>query len=433
MKSTTTFSKIKTEFTLKHATSHAGIKPFLDFLNQIGFTAALGQIGCHKKGNSLFPLSRILLVLIIGWTLGCERLFHFRLLRDDNLLQRFIGRRLPHHTLLNKELLRLGKSDPQLKTQLQTLHHQVIAPLLPQDLILDFDSTVETVYGDQAGAAVGVNAHKRGRKSYHPLLVYEAQSRACLHAVLRPGNVHSSNGVIDFAQEAMSGLPQEKSVKFARFDKGFGGEAFYAFWEQQGIGYAGKIKWTKRLQQEVARCTVWKRFVDEDIVIEGIRLWYQATSWEKARLVTVIRKADRYEGDQLQLVDLLWEYEAIVTSLDWEAIDIFRFYNQRACMENLIKEAKYGFSIHRIATSQFEANEIDLLIKLLAYNLFERFKAEVGDPVHRGFTIRRFRQTFFQAAGVLVQHSRQTTLRITDSFASRYAWERMMRKVVMRD
>ena len=50
------------------------------------------------------------------------------------------------------------------------------------------------------------------------------------------------------------------------------------------------------------------------------------------------------------LLDTNWQYEAIVTSLDWEAIDLWRFYNQRCCMENYIKEAKQGFSIDRIAT-----------------------------------------------------------------------------------
>jgi len=35
-------------------------------------------------------------------------------------------------------------------------------------------------------------------------------------------------------------------------------------------------------------------------------------------------------------------------------------------MENYIKEAKRGFSIDRIATGDFAANEMDLLVKLLA-------------------------------------------------------------------
>jgi hypothetical protein len=33
-------------------------------------------------------------------------------------------------------------------------------------------------------------------------------------------------------------------VKYARFDKGFGGEDFYGLWEGKGIGYVGKLKWT---------------------------------------------------------------------------------------------------------------------------------------------------------------------------------------------
>jgi len=30
-------------------------------------------------------------------------------------------------------------------------------------------------------------------------------------------------------------------VKYARFDKGFGGEEFYRLWESKGIGYVGKL------------------------------------------------------------------------------------------------------------------------------------------------------------------------------------------------
>lgn len=61
-------------------------------------------------------------------------------------------------------------------------------------------------------------------------------------------------------------------MKYARYDKGFGGEKFYQLWETRGVGYAGKLKWTKRLATEVARYCYWKRFVDEDGVIEGIAL-----------------------------------------------------------------------------------------------------------------------------------------------------------------
>ncbi|MRN07830.1 IS1380 family transposase, partial [Lactobacillus sp. 0.1XD8-4] len=125
----------------------------------------------------------------------------------------------------------------------------------------------------------------------------------------------------------------------------------------------GKLKWTNRLAKAAYDdSTPWIRFVDEDIVIEGKTIYYQATTWKKARRVSVIRKADRFEKDQVQFVDFIWDHEALVHTMDWSPMDIWRFYNQRACMENYIKEAKYGFSINRIPTASFGANELDMLI-----------------------------------------------------------------------
>ncbi len=251
-----------------------------------------------KAHNALFPVHRILLYLIVGWILGCECLFHFRRWQKDSLLQRFLGGRCPHHSLLYKELDRLGKTNPNVRMELRQVNLEVIRPCLPSKLILDLDSTVETVYGNQAQAAKGVNAHKTGRKSYHPLLAFEGQSRLCLNAVLRAGNVHSSTEAAPFLKETFDLLGQHP-VQYARFDKGFGGEDFYSLWKGRQIGYVGKMKWTKRLAAEVAACRYWKRYVDEDWIIEGIALWYQATSWKKPRRVAVIRKAKSFRTTKL--------------------------------------------------------------------------------------------------------------------------------------
>jgi len=230
VKSTTKASNIKTEFSLKNATSVGGAKPFLEYLEKIKLSQALNNLNCFKQRNSLFPVYRILLYLIIGWTLGCQRLFHFRTLQTDSLIRRFLGGRCPHHTLLYKELERLSKSRPTIALDLKQLNMEVVAPCLPSELILDLDSTVETVYGNQEGAAVGANSHKPGRKSYHPLMVFEGQSRFCLNAVLRAGNVHSSRNAEGFMKQTFE-LLGNRRVKYARFDKGFAGEEFYSLWE----------------------------------------------------------------------------------------------------------------------------------------------------------------------------------------------------------
>ncbi|AGA59499.1 transposase family protein [Thermobacillus composti KWC4] len=431
MKSTTSVGKIKTEFSLENATSFGGVKIFLEYLEKIRLSQALRGLSCVKAHNSLFPVYRILLYLIVGWMLGCERLFHFRKLQHDSLLKRFLGGRCPHHTLLYKELIRMRTYCLHLRSELRTLNQTVIQPCLPSALILDLDSTVETVYGDQVGAAKGTNPHKPGRKSYHPLLAFEGQSRLCLNAVLRSGNTHASTDAASFLNETFE-LLGGRSVKYARFDKGFGGEEFYSLWEGKKIGYVGKLKWTQRLAAQVAACRYWKRFVDEDWIIEGITLIYKATSWKKPRRVAIIRKAQVIDDGQTRLVfDTDWQYEAIVTNLDWEPIDLWRFYNQRCCMENYIKEAKNGFSIDRIATSDFQANEIDLLIKLLAYNLFERFKRDCCEPVHQGYTIARFRLEFFHCAATLIRHSRNVILRLAKDFANRHVWKRIEARIAI--
>ncbi|MFC3773103.1 IS1380 family transposase [Paenibacillus sp. GCM10012303] len=426
MKSTTSINKIKSEFSLQNATIFGGVKIFLAYFEKIKLTQAMSGLSGGKAHNAIFPVHRILIYLLIGWMLGCQRIFHFRTLQHDALLLQFLGGRCPHHSLLYKELIRLGRSCPQLPAELRTLNQAIIQPCLPRDLILDLDSTVETVYGDQGGAEKGTNSHKPGRKSYHPLLAFEGQTRLNLNAVLRSGNTHSSTKSVDFLEQTF-GLLGDRKVKYARFDKGFGGEAFYTLLESKGIGYVGKLKWTRRLAREVQACRYWKRYVDEDWIIEGITLIYKATSWEKARRVVVIRKAQVFEWDgQGRIVfDSDWQHEAMVTPLDWEPLDVWRFYNQRCCMENYIKEAKNGFSIDRIATGDFQANELDLLVKLLAYNLFERFKRDCCEPVHQTYTIARFRKEFFHCAAVLIWHSRSTMLKLVRNFAGRYAWKRI--------
>jgi len=424
----TNLLNIKANFNLENATNIAGLLPFLQWLKQMEIEDTFRCFDSIKKSNAKFPFRKIIIYLVIGWIASCTRLFHFRSLQKDALVQQFMGGKCPDYTLLGKDLKYLAKFDVQ--EEMKELMHDIIDPALPSDLILDFDSTIETVYGNQEQAKKGPNPHKPGRKSYHPLLVYEGQTKLCLNGKLRSGNSHTADDVIKFAEETLELLSSLRSVRYARFDKGFGGEDFYASWENKEIDYVGKLKWTNRLAKAAYDdSTPWIRFVDEDIVIEGKTIYYQATTWKKARRVSVIRKADRFEKDQVQFVDFIWDHEALVHTMDWSPMDIWRFYNQRACMENYIKEAKYGFSINRIPTASFGANELDMLIKLIAYNLYELFKMDQCPASMKSYTIQRFRREIVQAAGVFVSHARQVVLKIQEGYLHKQAFVKMVESV----
>lgn len=84
-----------------------------------------------------------------------------------------------------------------------------------------------------------------------------------VNAALRPCNTTSSTDVLAFARQTLE-LLHSHNVRYTRFDKGFGGEYFYAFWEPRQTGYVGKLKWTTRLHEQVQACAHWQRFVDEN-------------------------------------------------------------------------------------------------------------------------------------------------------------------------
>jgi len=44
-------------------------------------------------------------------------------------------------------------------------------------IVIDVDSTVKTVYGNQQGVSVGYNPHKCGAASYHPLLAFCGETK----------------------------------------------------------------------------------------------------------------------------------------------------------------------------------------------------------------------------------------------------------------
>ena len=63
-----------------------------------------------------------------------------------------------------------------------------------QRLIVDVDSTEDPAHGKQENVAF--NGHF-GKNCFHPLFAFTSDED-CLGAKLRPGNVHSADGILDF-------------------------------------------------------------------------------------------------------------------------------------------------------------------------------------------------------------------------------------------
>ena len=406
--------KIHTRFDLNAATAFGGAASLIDFVLHTGIHKEFCTQKLGKRKDAQFQLDDVALTLIVGTLLGQERILHFEDIEYDPLLAlKFDLRKLPDATLLYRDLKRLGSTEGM--DAIRSAQRHVLKALLPEgrNIVVDVDSSVETVYGHQEQSAVGYNPHHHGRASFHPLLAFDSQTGCCLYNELRSGDAHTADGFADFYEAMKKQLPKGVDIATVRIDKGFTGENVFQTLEEDGRDYVVKLKWTKRLAQAAQSPDIaWHCITKSDREhCDVTTIQYQATSWKKPRRVVLVRRLD-IDPQEVLCADWLWEYEAIATTFDWDGEDVWHFYNYRGNAENHIKEAKYGFAVDQFSSQNFGANQASQGLKLLAYNLFLLYKREALQPAFRPWTVGRFRRRLLFLPGILVHHARQWSVRL---------------------
>jgi hypothetical protein len=107
-----------------------------------------------------------------------------------------------------------------------------------------------------------------------------------------------------------------------------------------------------------------------------------------------------------------YTYQALVTNLGLQPLNLWRFYNQRARAELIIRELKYAYALGKIPTDDFRTNEAFFQIVLLAYNLLNWFKRLCAPPHLQRATLQRLRQRLFVVPAQLVRPGGVPTLRL---------------------
>ena len=405
--------QLHTRYDLNSATAFGGAAGLIDFVLGVEIDRHFRLKGLRKRKDAQFQTGDVALTIILGALLGQERIFHFEDMEHDPLLTLKLNLpKLPDTTLLYKDLIKRLGSSAGIRA-IRSAQRRVLKSLLPQgsNIVVDIDSSVETVFGHQEQSAVGFNPHHHGRASFHPLLAFDAQTGCCLYDELRAGDAHTADGFADFYAAIKQQLPTGVQIRAVRMDKGFTGEKVFQTLEQDGRDYVIKLKWTKRLEERVPDLA-WQCITQSDQEhCDVASLMYQATSWEKPRRVVIVRRLD-IDPEEVLCADWFWEYEGIVTTFDWSGEDIWHFYNHRGNAENHIKEAKSGFAFNQFSSQHFDANKALQGLKLLAYNLLLLYKQTVLQPGVRQWTAGRLRRRFLLLPGLLVRHARQWTIRL---------------------
>ena len=335
--------KLRLAFEEPFLTHFAGIALIHAFCQALGLRRLLQRTLRPMPRYRDFHPADMVLALLYAMIAGMDRVNATQILQYNGAFQHIVGlRRFPDQSALRRFLQRLR---PRTVRQLVQLHDRLRAGLfaLPRprsSLVFDLDSVVLVVYGHAERARVGYNPKKRGRRSYHPLLCFEAHRQEFWHGSLRPGNTVAATGAVPFLQVCLAKVPPRlaRSRLRVRGDSGLFGKRIGAFLDEARVGYAIVAKGRGPIKDRAREC----RFRRLATGWEVGEFRYQPTRWTHPHRFVVVRRpipTDPVEAKQLTLFkDRQYAYHVLVTNLRTHPWRVWRFYAQRARIEKHIRE-----------------------------------------------------------------------------------------------
>ena len=252
--------------------------------------------------------------------------------------------------------------------------------MLGEPWLVDMDSTVKTLYGHQEGAEIGYNPHKPGRPSH----AYHTHMLSSLRLVLRvdvlPGDEYNVAHATDGLWKLLDHLGPGRRPALLRGDKSRGIERVMARAEQMNLAYLFRLRLTANVKRDFLRTMRHSDWADAGQGWQGKETSLRLHGWSRHWRVILLRRklaggrtVDEANPEQLQLTFTeigpdkeLWEYAALVTSLDSEILTLGQLYRDRADAENVFDELKNqwgwgGFTTQDLTRCRLLAGTVALI------------------------------------------------------------------------
>jgi hypothetical protein len=243
-------------------------------------------------------------------------------------------------------------------------------------LILDIDSSESPVHGGQEQSAY--NGHFES-VCYHPLFVFN-QHGDCLAATL------------------------------------------YEALERRDVAYAIRLPANQVLERTIEDLLTRPRGRPSYAPLVRYRSFaYQAASWDRPR--RVIAKVEHHLGELFARVGF------IVTTLTGTNRAVVRFYNQRGTAEQWIKEGKAATHWTRLSCHRFRANEVRLLLGVIAYNLGNLLRRLVLPFAIQNWSLTSLQQRLFKTGGRLIRHARYFVLQLAESHLTKTLFGQILGRI----
>jgi hypothetical protein len=421
-------------FETESLTHFGGLFLIQRFCNQLCLRRRLERILKDAPHWASYSPADLVLVFLYVLIAGLPRVNRTEILQYNGLFLSLVGlKQFPDPSALRRFLHRVS---PAAIRQIARLHDQMRRQLfgLPaarSTLVFHLDSVVLTLYGKQQGARVGYNPKKKGRRSYHPILCFEAHGQEFWHGSLRPGDAATNTGARALVRRCLQKVPSSVARSRIRLlaDSGFFSGKLVSDLDQAGCGYiivCPKAKSYLPLAQRAgfqAMAFGWAVAEFE----------FKPRGWTEGHRFIMVRRPlpeDPEEAQQLTLFQAgRYAYSAFVTNLELEPWRIWKAYQARANVEKSIRELLYSFSLNKIPTQEWVANVAFLQLLLLAYNLVHWFKRLCLPAEYARATVETIRQEFLVLPGKLARHGGRNVLQLPKDYHHRGTFLEAARKL----
>lgn len=409
-------------------TSNGGLPWLLEADSALGLCKAIAaQIPEWRRGKVRHTLETLVRQRVFQIACGYEDQNDAATLRHDPLLKLVCGRLPESGTDLASQptLSRLENAVDmracyRLAYELASIYlDQRGQAGPPKRILLDLDGTDDPVHGEQEGV---VYHGYYDQHIYFPLLVFDGNTDQLITAVLRPGNVHASNGTLAVLTRLVR-LLRERWPKVeieVRADSGFAIPALYEFCERQDV----RIEYTIGLGTNARLRTLAAPLLEQALEVraynEGggkVRLagegQYHAPSWPRER--RLVFKVELLEkGPNTRFV--------VTNRAGGTPLEVYDHYVDRGEPELWIKDFKNACFADRLSCHRFLANQFRLFLHAAAYWLLDTLRRWLCERGVARLQLDTLRLRLIKVGGRVRQWLTQVRLHLASGHPGQALW-----------
>lgn len=387
-------------------TSRSGLALYSEFMRAYGIKELIESLMPEPGSNRGYSAWRYIEPIVLMLIGGGRHIEELREIIEDEGLRKLIGmNQIPSPSTVGDWFRRQGNGEGlnEFKQVIERSNKKALKQDTHKEYTLYSDPTI-------------IEANKReammtylGVRGYRPIITVFKEFPLIIYHEFREGNVVGN--VMDAIKRPYELLPEGKRIRHASLDSEYYRADVMEYLRSKGTTFTIAADKDIAVKEMIKRIDNWRPLRDRDGVLTDREIGETVHTMNKLsfsfRLIVL-----RWRAGQMDLFSDGYHYHCIVTDLDAPAEEVVWEYNDRAQIENVIKELKNGFGMEYMPTGDFGANSLWFSLGVLAYNVFIMKKYLVLPEGFRTKTIQSIRWTLIEVAGKIVEHGRRMCLKL---------------------